>query len=86
MQYPEWITWLSNNQWAFWLLLNISAYFTYRLLKYSIVGEYGFICPIIIGALTVILADELWIGGIGVAFIVLTATPFLILLIRKETK
>jgi hypothetical protein len=86
MQYPESLIWLSNNQWAFWIFLNISAYITYRLLKYSIVGEYGFILPIITGTITVIWADKLWIGGIGVAFIVLTAMPFLILLIRKETK
>lgn len=83
-QFLEPIYWLQSHEWVFWILVNLSAYITYRISLHTIVGILGVIYPFASGACTVIFASEWWMGGIGIATILATSTPFFIIAWRDR--
>lgn len=77
-QFLEPLYWLYSHEWVFWILVNISAYIGYWMSRYGRLGILGTIFPFVSGACTIIFASELWMGGIGIATILLVSAPFFI--------
>ncbi len=70
---------LRSHQWVFWILVNLSAYLTYWMARYGRIGVLGIVFPLASGACTVMFAPEWWMGSIGIATILATATPFFVI-------
>ena len=81
--------WLSSHEWVFWLTLNTCTYLSHRFyLRHTMFGLLALILPVVVGTTTLIMASEMWIGGIGIGFILLTIIPIFIVVMRqaKESK
>ena len=81
----RYLDWIQAHQWVFWLLVNLSAYLTYRICTHAMVGIFGIVIPLASGACTIIFASEWWMGGIGVATILVVSAPFFVIA-RKDRK
>ena len=78
------LSWLQSHEWVFWLAVNLSAYLSHWWLRYTFVGILAVLLPFAAGAVTVILASELWLGGIGIGFILLASIPVLVVVLRDN--
>ena len=75
LYFVEWVDWMLNSPWAFWLLINIGVYIAYFILLYSAIGIWGLVLPAGVGAATVVMGDPWWVGFIGITFAVLAVLP-----------
>jgi len=79
------LNWSSYHEWIFWLTMNTCAYLSHWFfLRHTILGLLALILPITAGTATIIMASEMWVGGIGIVFILLTAVPLFITAVRHE--
>ena len=84
-EFLELFYWLQSHEWVFWILVNLSAYLTYRIAIYGKPGILGVLLPFTSGACTVLFASEWWMGCIGIATILVTSAPFF-LIVWKDRK
>ncbi len=85
-QFLEPLYWLQSHEWVFWILVNISAYFGYRISRYGMLGILGIIFPFASGTCTVLFASEWWMGSIGIVTILLVSVPFFLIAWRDRKR
>lgn len=82
----HYIDWLQTHEWVFWILVNLSAYITYQICRYSIVGIFGIVLPMASATCTIMLASEWWMGSIGIVTIVIVSAPFFVMVWKDSHK